>query len=159
VSDAYYPADDIELLTATGQYRDRHGAAWRETFAYKRDQERAMSPLVPDTRRARYAVLANHCAQARAGYFYCGQTPADPCGYSAENRHPHSECTAGECKAPHTCGDLAAYGQAAGRWVLCTTHSVKFPAGGEQAHKADTFGEQNTAGPCAFTDCGEAGTS
>jgi hypothetical protein len=115
VSDAYYPADDIGMM-ARGQAaidRDRHGAAWRETFAYKRDQERARRPLVPDTKRARYAVLANHCAQARAGYFYCEATRADPCGWSPANRDPHAGCSAQECKAPHTCGNLAAYGQAA----------------------------------------------
>jgi hypothetical protein len=112
-NDAYYPADDTALLTSTGQYRDRHGAAWRETQAYRRDQERALAPLVPDTRRARYAVLANHCRQAQAGYAYCEGTPGDPCGYSPARRYPHSECTAGECTAPHTCGNLAAYGQAA----------------------------------------------
>jgi hypothetical protein len=112
MSDAYYPADDIELLTRTGQYRDRHGAAWRATEAYKRDQEREHAPLVPDTRRARHAVLENHCEQARAGYFYCEATPGDPCGYSPGNCYPHRECTGTECKAPHTCDDIAAYERA-----------------------------------------------
>lgn len=114
MSDAYYPADDIGMM-ARGQAaldRDRHGAAWRETRAYAASRARALAPLVPDTRRARYAVLANHCAQARAGYFYCASTAGDPCGYSAERRYPHDACTAQECKAPHTCDDLAAYGKA-----------------------------------------------
>jgi hypothetical protein len=114
MSDAYYPADDTELLTATGQYRDRHGAAWRATQAYRREQERALAPLVPDTRRARYLVLENHCAQARAGYFYCASTAGDPCGYAPDNRHPHAGCTAQECLAPHTCDNLAAYAEAIG---------------------------------------------
>jgi hypothetical protein len=111
-SDAYYPADDAELLTATGQYRDRHGAAWHATAAYAAQKARDASPLVPDTRRARHAVLANHCQQERAGYFYCEGTAADPCGYSPGNRFPHSECTDAECKVPHTCNDIAAHERA-----------------------------------------------
>jgi hypothetical protein len=117
MSDAYYPADDTGMM-ARGQAaldRDRHGAAWRETYAARAraaDRARALAPLVPDTRRARYAVLANHCAQARAGYFYCQATPADPCGTIAGQPHAHVYCTAQECKAPHTCDDLAAYGEA-----------------------------------------------
>jgi hypothetical protein len=39
-------------------------------------------------------------------------------------------------------------------WVLCTTHSVQFPAGQEEAHKAGSCGEQNTTGRCAFTALG-----
>jgi hypothetical protein len=39
-------------------------------------------------------------------------------------------------------------------WILCTTHSVKFPAGQEETHKAGPCGEQNTAGRCAFTALG-----
>lgn len=111
-SDAYYPADDTELLTATGQYRGRHGAAWRETAAYAAQKARDASLLVPDTKRARHAVLANHCAQARAGYFYCEGTAADPCGWSLANRFPHAGCTDAGCSALHTCDDIAAYGEA-----------------------------------------------
>jgi hypothetical protein len=116
MSDAYYPADDPDMMArgqaALDRDRDRHGAAWRETRAYAADQRRALAPLVPDTRRARYAVKASHCAQARAGYFYCASTPGDPCGYAPDNRYPHAGCTAQECTAPHTCGDLAAYAEA-----------------------------------------------
>ena len=111
MSDAYYPADDLDMM-ARGQAaldRDRHGQAWRETRAYAADRARDLAPLVPDTPRARYAVKANHCAQARAGYYYCASTPGDPCGYSAERRYPHDACTAQECSAPHTCNDQAAY--------------------------------------------------
>jgi hypothetical protein len=128
MSDAYYPADDTELLTATGQYRDRHGVAWRETFAYKREQERVLTTAESLAYRdacaakgirftehdgsedARTCVRASHCAQAGIGYFYCGSTRDDPCGYSADNLSPHAYCTAESCIA----GTPEALAQAAG---------------------------------------------
>lgn len=36
-------------------------------------------------------------------------------------------------------------------WVTCTTHSVKFPAGWEEGHRAGPLGEQNTTGACVFS--------
>lgn len=36
------------------------------------------------------------------------------------------------------------------KWITCTRHAVKFPAGQEQAHREGPAGEQNTAGACRF---------
>lgn len=98
MTDAYYPEFDAGIMATSPRT-----AAHDRTAAYEADQRRALAPLVPDTRRARYAVLANHCRQARAGYFYCEATPGDPCGYSPALPHPHDRCTAQECTAPHAC--------------------------------------------------------
>jgi hypothetical protein len=73
---------------------------------------------------------------------YPDTMPAALRRYRAEMTYGHDweSCAGTNC---------ARYGEAAREWTLCTTHSVKFPAGGEQ----------NTAGACAFTEHGEAGTS
>lgn len=107
MEDAYYPAQDPGIMEASPR-----PAMHDPARAAAADRRRDFAPLVPDTRRARFAVLENHCGQARAGYFYCESTPADPCGWSRDNRYPHAGCTDAECTAPHTCGDLGAYAAA-----------------------------------------------
>jgi hypothetical protein len=117
MSDAYYPADDIGMM-ARGQAavdRDRHGAAWRETRAFARERvlTQGQSLAYRDAcaangvkftehegdARTMALTRANHCAQARAGYFYCASTRDDPCGYAPGHLHPHDECTAERCLA------------------------------------------------------------
>jgi hypothetical protein len=107
MTDAYYPEFDPGIMDAAPR-----AARHDPVKAGEADQRRNLAALVPDTRRARYAVLENHCRQARAGYYCCQATPADPCGYSANLPYPHDRCTAERCEAPHTCDDIAAYAAA-----------------------------------------------
>jgi hypothetical protein len=99
--------------------RDRHGAAWRETSAYRREAERVLSEAEAYAYRERCAeagvrftelndrseaerdrVRANHCSQARVGYYYCRSTRDDPCGAGPGDWHPHAGCSESECSAP-----------------------------------------------------------
>lgn len=43
------------------------------------------------------ATRANHCRQAQAGYYYCKNTPGDPCG---PGPRPHDGHQPGQCDQP-----------------------------------------------------------
>jgi hypothetical protein len=126
MSDAYYPADGIEILAGSDIVRQERAAHARESSPKGRatiaeaQRRRDLTPMSPEESLAyrgacaangvkftehdgsdadRTRVRARHCVQARAGYFYCTSTSNDPCGYRPGNPHPHDNCTAANCVA------------------------------------------------------------